>query len=174
ALKRFRNLGSLHFSKSQISDQAWEFVTEMPALHSLDTGTITDSAIPALAKKKLQALVLSGKEVTDAGMTHLRNQSELGLLTLYHTSVGDTGLARLKGLPKLYQLLISGGNVTDAGLRSLPALPALGYLSLQEMPFTDKSLAALKDLKRLTILYVPGSKITNDGLAHLAAFPNLG
>jgi len=62
--------------------------------------------------------------VTDAGLEHLKESSQLRTLMLNQTRVTDAGLTHLRGLTQLQYLNLSGTHVTAAGVAQLQkALP---------------------------------------------------
>jgi hypothetical protein len=62
--------------------------------------------------------------VSDAGLVHLRNLTNLEHLYLANTQVSDRGLPYLEDLVRLRQIVVRGSRVTDAGLdRLLESLP---------------------------------------------------
>ena len=64
--------------------------------------------------------------MTDAGLEHLNELTNLRTLLLSVTQVTDGGLMRLKGLTKLQRLYLNDTQVTDAGVNDLKrALPNL-------------------------------------------------
>ena len=64
--------------------------------------------------------------ITDAGLAHLKNLTNLNYLNLYGTAVTDSGLEHLKGLRKLKHLYVWQTKVTEAGVKNLKAaLPGL-------------------------------------------------
>jgi hypothetical protein len=91
----------------------------------------------------LQHLELSGTQVRDAGLAHLKGLTNLRVLSLTETQVSDGGLAHLKGLTNLERLMLADTKVSDAGL------------------------VHLKGLKNLEKLYLFGSKVTDAGVADL-------
>jgi hypothetical protein len=67
---------------------------------------------------------LTGTQVTDAGLEHLKRLGQLQLLYIGHTQVTDAGLEHLKGLSQLKQLSLGGTKVTKSGIKKLQqALP---------------------------------------------------
>ena len=64
---------------------------------------------------------LSGPNVTDAALVHLRGLKDLYDLSLSKSSVSDAGLVHLKGLTKLRILRLDGTKVTDAAVKKLQA-----------------------------------------------------
>ena len=57
--------------------------------------------------------------MTDAGLQHLKELSQLRELNLDDTKVSDVGLEQLKGLTQLRELRLDGTNVTVAGVKKL-------------------------------------------------------
>ena len=64
------------------------------------------------------------RQITDAGLVHLKGLTNLEQLDLVDTQVTDAGLVHLKGLTKLRTLFLDSTQVTDAGIADLQkALP---------------------------------------------------
>ena len=91
---------------------------------------------PVAALEKLRAKItrneqgevvnvnLSGTQITDAGLVHLKEMRNLQCLGLSGTQVSDAGLVHLKGLTNLKELALTSTKVTDAGVAGLKkALP---------------------------------------------------
>ena len=73
---------------------------------------------------QLQALSLSGVDVTDLQMEHLTELRHLRFLSLWNSRVTDAGLENLKGMNQLESLFVVGTRVDDAGVKKLQrALP---------------------------------------------------
>jgi len=87
---------------------------------------------------------LGGRQVTDAGLEHLKGLTELQVLNLYVTSITDAGLEHLKGLTNLRSLDLYDTNVTDAGLEHLKGLTNLRYLGLRKTNVTDEGVKKLQ------------------------------
>ena len=67
---------------------------------------------------------LMNTQITDAGLVHLKELTELQTLFLGDTQITDAKLVRLKGLNNLQELYLTGTKVTDAGVADLKkALP---------------------------------------------------
>jgi hypothetical protein len=69
--------------------------------------------------RRVETAVIPGPQVTDAGLEHLKELTDLRRLDLDGSQVTDAGLQRLKGLTNLIQLELSDTQVTDAGLEHL-------------------------------------------------------
>ena len=129
--------------------------------------------IPSSRLAEVKSLNLSGTQVTDAGLAHLKGLAGLQWLSLRGTQVTDAGLAHLKGLAGLQKLSLSDTQVTDAGLAHLKGLAGLQELDLNETRVTDAGLAHLKRLAGLPALYLGGTQVTDAGLAHLKGLGGL-
>jgi hypothetical protein len=67
---------------------------------------------------------LSNTRVTDAGLKHLKEMTDLQTLHLGRTKVTDAGLEHLKGMTRLKHLDLRNTQVTEAGANGLKqALP---------------------------------------------------
>lgn len=75
-------------------------------------------------------VVVEGITVTDAGLEHLKELTQLTHLSLRHAEITDAGLEHLKGLSQLEDLDIQHTRVTDAGLKHLQGLKRLKWLHI--------------------------------------------
>ena len=119
---------------------------------------------------ELETLSLSGSEnITDTGLVHLKDLTNLQNLGLEETQITDTGLVHLKGLTNLQYLNLEGTKITGAGLAHLKDLTNLQYLSLEGCDnITDAGLVHLKNLTNLKGLSLAGCEnITDTGVAEL-------
>jgi hypothetical protein len=137
-----------------------------------------------------ESVLLSGPEVTDACLAHLRGMTQLKDLSLESAAVTDAGLAQLKGLNQLTQLTIffppHGGNpvepwrsdntqVADAGVQYLQEMTQLRLLVLSYTHVTDADLDRLKGMTQLEYLGLAGTQVTDAGVAKLqASLPKCG
>jgi len=108
-----------------------------------------------------------------AGLEHLKELTDLGILSLDGIQVTDSDLEHLKGLTNLYDLRLDATQVTDAGLEHLKGLTNLYVLTLGGMQVTDNGLVHLKGLTNLVLLEIGGTQVTPEGRAMLRkALPN--
>ena len=61
-------------------------------------------------------LLIYGTKITDAGLVHLKDLTNLTFLGLGGTQITDAGLEHLKGMTNLTRLDLSSPQITDAGL----------------------------------------------------------
>jgi hypothetical protein len=113
------------------------------------------------------------RNVTDAGLEHLKGLTNLRYLVACGTKIGDAGLGHLKGLTNLRGLAITDTNVTDAGLKHLTGLTNVQGLFLNGTKITDAGLLHLKGMTKLNDLNINDTKITDVGMEHLKGLTNL-
>lgn len=82
----------------------------------------------AARRAKLEALTLPSRNISDAGLVHLKDLRQLTNLRLYDTRVSDKGVAGLGGLTNLVLLDLRRTKVTAAGITQLRSMPNLRYL----------------------------------------------
>src|SRR5262249_16531940 len=95
-------------------------------------GNVSDDCLTPLKELKgLVQLNLAGKDVTDAGLVHLKDLAPLTRLHLERNpKVTDKGLENIKGLVNLEYLNLYGTSVGDAGLVHLEGMKKLKNLYL--------------------------------------------
>lgn len=117
---------------------------------------------------------LRGRELTDAGLTHVAELKDVVSLNLRDTKITSAGLIHLKGLTKLRRLHLERTGIDDEGIGNLASLSNLVYLNLYGTKITDKSLVQLAELKNLKQLYVWQTEVTDGGVDQLKkALPGL-
>jgi internalin A len=114
------------------------------------------------------------REVTDAGMEHLRTLTNLEFLLLGGARITDKGLSVVAEMPKLKRLEFQSTAVTDAGLVHLKKLKSLGYIKAGGTQVGDAGMAHLAEIPTLQYLNLVSTQVGDDGLTHLALLPALG
>lgn len=141
---------------------------------NLTGSSMTDAGLSRLeGLTDLQLLCLPDTQVGNNGLAHLKGMGQLWMLILWKTKVGDSGLSHLKGLTRLRTLDLSDTEVTDAGLEHLEKLANLEGLSLAGTRVTDAGLIHLKGLTRLRALLLDNTTVGDEGLAHLKGLVGL-
>lgn len=121
-----------------------------------------------LAPWDLQALNLSGCQIKDADLVHLRGLTWLEDLDLSCNRFTGVGLVHLGGMLLLERLDLYGGDLTDEGLGHLPTLPSLRELSLAiHFELTDGALAHLNKFSALEDLNLRSTPVGDGGIDHL-------
>jgi len=124
---------------------------------------------------QLETLLFDGQELSDDGLSNLKDLKNLTELDLSFCFVTDAELANLSGLKSLKSLHLQFNlRFTDAGLAHLKGLTKLTLLDLRHTQVTDAGLAHLTGLAKLTSLDVRGTKVTDAGVKELQqALPSL-
>lgn len=143
-------------------------------------------------------LELFGNEVTDDGIKHLLQLSQLTAIDLRNTAVTSQGLETLSQLPRLESLNLGLNQLVGlhpdivgrwtslrklsvwgrGGLRPLSLFSVLSELSialeLQHGNFDEEELAFLSEMLQIKLLDISNTtSITNDGLRHLSSLTQL-
>ncbi len=137
---------------------------------------ITDAGLAHLKTlTSLTSIELCGTNITDTGLAHLGNLTSLTSIELYGRNITDAGLVHLSKLTLLSSLNLSVcRNITDAGLTHLSKLTLLSSLNLSRCDkITDAGLLYLGTLTSLTSLNLNQTNITDAGLAHLKTLTSL-
>jgi Leucine-rich repeat (LRR) protein len=179
-LARINQLEALDLHHSQVTARQIRLLAPLQRLQSLNLSEcnsheLKDAGLRELAAfKQLKILRLAPMPLmTDAGMAHLADLSELELLTITHAEVSDTGVKQLARLRKLRALHLQGVPMTNAALRDIATLPELRELDITVTGITDAGLAELAGAKKLEALDVSFTNITDAGLQHLGSLPKL-
>jgi hypothetical protein len=93
----------------------------------------------------LRGLYLNGAQITDTGLEHLKELTDLRRLELSDTAIGSIGLESLKGLTKLRSLNLARTKVSDAGLQHLKRLTNLKSLDLKQTQVTSEGVEKLQE-----------------------------
>jgi hypothetical protein len=147
---------------------------QLPGLRALiiwESPEVTDAGLTELKNfKNLQHLALQHcNGITDAGLARLQDIRELqGLELGYCDKISPAGLAYLKNVKTLQVLVLNGDKINDAALAQLKGLDSLWSLNLSWCDqITDAGLAQLSQLKALRSLNLAKTQITDVGLSHL-------
>jgi hypothetical protein len=93
--------------------------------------------------------------VTDAGLAHLADRTDLEALALRETAITDAGLVHLKGLINLKRLFLGGTQITDAGLVHLRGLKRLQLLEVGSTRVTDTAVRPMGVPRKQTCEWPP-------------------
>jgi hypothetical protein len=136
---------------------------------------VSDDELDVLTEvPRLQVLELCGPRITDKGLAHIGNLSQIKRLTLYETQVTTTGLSAFPIGKNLEELYLGGGTVNDASLKDINRLTNLRLLAIhRSSAITDASMTHLANHGRLKVLEVFKTSITDKGLVNLRSLPQL-
>ncbi len=158
SLKHLTKLTKLQlnaFSEYWMSDDGWTQQISYE-LQSASRGPSSSSQLNAYR---------SG--ITDAGLKHIGELSELRNLSLVRTRISDEGLEALTQLSNLSELDLSGTAITDKGLVHIGRLSKLKTLRLNLTYITDAGLGSLARLVDLETLDIRGTQVSAEGLRRL-------
>ena len=149
-------------------------VAEVLGVPSMPIRQITDAGLAHLKNlTSLETLRLDNTQIGDEGLAHLAGLNSLKTLYLPGTQITDAGLARIGNLTALENLCVHSTKVTGAGLQHLQDLTGLRYLCVHNTPMTDEGLAHLKNKTALRTLYLHNTQVTDSGLEHLKSLTSL-
>lgn len=118
---------------------------------------------------KEAAFHLSGKELTDSGLTHLADVESLIWLNLANTKITDDGLQHIGKISSLKRLHLEKTAIGDDGLMHLKGLANLEYLNLYGTQVSDAGLQHLATLSNLKKIYLWQTNVSEKGVAELAS-----
>ncbi len=116
---------------------------------------------------KIVAFHLSGTELTDEGLAHLKSINKLVELNLKDTKITNEGLAQLAHITTLARLNLARTQASDEGLRHLKGLDNIAYLNLYGTQVSDAGMEHLVGMTNLRNLYLWQSQVTEEGAKRL-------
>jgi hypothetical protein len=132
---------------------------------ALPRTNVTDAGLAHLANcTELLWLDLSDTKVTDDGFAHLARATKLERLSLRHTAIGDASLERIAAFPRLDDLNLAHTGVTDAGLSRLAELRSLTALWLEGTAAGDAALTTISHMGQLELLDLAATRVGDAGM----------
>jgi Leucine-rich repeat (LRR) protein len=185
-LDRCSSLEHLGLRLAGVNDTQVRHIGRLGQLRYLDLGhnrpnerfelteAITDQGVEHLRNlTDLEALYLDGTKITDATARHLHRLRNLTTLSASQTAISSGFMPPVGELVNLETLDLSRTSVSSSGLRYLTELPRLKVLGLQHTRIDDTGLGYLARMPSLEKLDLFETLATADGLAKLADLPNL-
>lgn len=155
AIGSLRDLWSLALDDTSVSDAGCEALSGMPRLSLLllNRTRVTGAGLASLPNNDHFHLHLDQTPVTDAGVIALAERlSNLKLISLGQTNVGDAAARALAKLPRLNVVLFSETKVTDDGLSAFSGHPSLEQIDVEGCAVSKSAVDALKaSVRRLTV-----------------------
>jgi internalin A len=136
---------------------------------------VTDAELLDVARlPKLERLDLAHTRITDEGLLHLKPAKQIQDLNLFYAEqVTDRGISAIKDWQRLTRLNVRGTRIADGALPIIGGLTQLESLDIAYTQFTDNGLDALVPLTHLKHLAVGRSKLTKNALEVLRLLPTL-
>jgi tetratricopeptide (TPR) repeat protein len=122
--------------------------------------------------KNYSVCLLSEKRLDNQGLAHIAGLYHLERLRL-SPEITDAGLAHIKDLTNLRELDLEEALITDAGMANLVDLKELEHLDLAFTRVGDRGMAHLQKLQKLRKFELAGTGITDAALEHLKGLENL-
>jgi internalin A len=144
------------------------------ALHLRGTW-VTDAELLDVARlPKLERLDLAHTRITDEGLLHLKPAKQIQDLSLFYAEqVTDRGISAIKDWQHLKRLNMRGTRIADGALSLVGGRTQLESLDIAYTEFTDNGLDALVPLTHLKHLAIGRSKLTKNALEVLRLLPTL-
>jgi hypothetical protein len=146
-LKSFKSLTHLSLSHTSITDQGIRVVADIGGIEYLNlnsTKTTNAVAKELVRMKSLAHLYLGSVKLKDDGITELA-QLRLQTLIISRSDITDAGLASLSKCTTLTTLHLAGTNITDAGLVHLHSLKGLLLVSVNGTRVSSEGIRKLKE-----------------------------
>jgi len=136
---------------------------------------VSDTELLDLARlPKLERLDLSHTRITDEGLLHLKPAWQIKDLNLYYAEqVTDQGITAIREWKNLKRLNLRGTRIYDGSLAIVGGLTQLEALDIAYTQFTDNGLDALVPLTQLKELAIGRSKLGKNALEVLRLLPTL-
>lgn len=136
---------------------------------------VDDSDLIELAKMpRLEKLDLSHTRISDEGMIHLRPAPGITDLNLYYAEqVTDHGMSAIKDWTRLKRLNLRGTRISDGTLEIVSHLTQLEALDVGNTPVTDNGLDSLMTLINLKELSLGRRPESDNEIAVLRLLPTL-
>lgn len=161
----------------EVAEDAFSLLSELPSIQFLDLvfTQIRDSDLEHVGKlAALRRLDLGAcVNVTDKGIKSLKKLSNLEMLWVWDTKLGDAGMGVLAYLTKLEELYISGTQISDNGLYAIRKLPMLRGIDIRATQITDLALKYIKPLPRLEWLDLSDTQISSEAVQHIVKLKTL-
>ena len=143
--------------KSRATDSDLDLLSRLPRLESLDItgGNVTDAGLKHLRRLKgLQRLYLNDLPITNSALAAIADLTQLDVLSLRNTKIDDEAMAHLKKLSALSVLNLAKTGISNKALRQIQGLTNLDTLVLADTKATGECFVHLKPLRKLRVLNV--------------------
>lgn len=141
---------------------------------------LTDDGLGEVAKlKNLEEFYFwDAYDITDKGVTKLRNMPRLSTVHLSRSHLSDQGLATLAGLPRIEQLSLQENEISDEGVRMLRdnakiEVLWIGNVGNLRSQLSDASIPVFASMPNLRVLDLQGTQVTVEGLKPLQGHAKL-
>lgn len=136
---------------------------------------VTDTELLDVARlPKLKWLDLSHSRITDEGLLHLKPAKQITDLNLFYAEqITDQGMTAIRDWKNLKRLNVRGTRIFDGTLAIVSGLTQLESLDIAYTQVTDNGLDGLVPLTNLKELSIGRSKLNQNALEVLRLLPTL-
>ncbi|MGI9470700.1 MAG: leucine-rich repeat domain-containing protein [Rubripirellula sp.] len=171
-IPKLPSLRSFTLSSTDVTGESFDKLAErFPNLTELvlyDT-KCTDEAMRQVGKlRRLEYLDVDGTNITNLGVAHLSDLTNLQTLDLQRTAISDPAIKSLSKMTKLSELRLNETQVDGSGLIHLQKLPKLETLTMDGTRLTDQQIPILVKLTRLRSLSIDATRVSPVGTAALS------
>ncbi|PYT25999.1 MAG: hypothetical protein DMG57_23130 [Acidobacteria bacterium] len=147
---------------------------DVTAVHLAGTWVTDTELLDIVRLPKLERLDLAHTRISDEGLQYCKPAKQMKELNLFYAEqITDRGITAIKDWKKLTSLNLHGTRISDGALEILGGLPQLEVLDIAYTPFTDNGLDALVPLTALRQLSIGRSKLSQNAIEVLRLFPTL-
>ncbi|HEY9775478.1 MAG TPA: protein kinase [Planktothrix sp.] len=141
-----------------------------------DYGGCTNAGLRAISStlKQLEFLTIAGSDVSDEGISYLKELPLLAALNLRDCkSITNNCFGDIAQMRRVWNIDLTGSQYVHEHLQPLCSSTSLRSLQLRQTGLDDDDLAILGSNEALLDLNISGNSFTDVGLAHLAKLPRL-
>jgi hypothetical protein len=175
-LDKLPNLRSLRLIGPGVTDAAIAHISVMTNLEELylpSDQNLTDDGISHLKEfSELIKLDLSGTKLTCTGLNDFA-LTALEMLNLGHSGVTDEGLHFIEGCNNIVGVYLAGTKLTDAAMQTFQTLGTMHELDLEGTSVGDEGLKNFENLSDLVSLNLKNTKVTGAGMEYLQEMTSL-
>jgi len=168
-LPHFPNLLTVSLAEADVNQMHYlEGLSKVIVLDFGEKEALTDEGLSHVRNlTEVTAFNLLGTQITDEGLAYLSNMKKMETLWLQDTLITGSGLVHLKEMKNLSMLGLVGSDVKDSDLAHLTHLKNLAALSLPRTPVSDEAVKHLIKLAKLEYLDIRSTKISEEGVKRL-------
>jgi hypothetical protein len=158
AIRKLPQVWSLVLDDTCVSDEGCAALAELPhlSLLSLNRTRVAGHGLASLRDNEHFSIYLESTPATDDGISALAQRlSNLKLISLSQTLVGDSTARALAKLPRINDVRLSYTKLTDTGLAAFSGHPHLEVIYLEGCGVTKGAIKALKASRRRLTVYGP-------------------
>ena len=158
AIHKLPQVWSLILDDTAVSDEGCAALADMPQLGllSLNRTRVVGHAVAKLRDNEHFNVYLEGTPANDEGVTAIAERiSNLKLISLNQTIVGDAAAHALSKLKRLDDVRFSHTKLTDDGLSAFTGHPSLEVIYVEGCAVSKSAVTAIKKARRRLTVYGP-------------------